>query len=442
MKPFSLSPGAAFALERLESRGYEAYAVGGCVRDSLLGTTPHDWDLTTSATPEETEAAFADCRLIDIGKKHGTVAVLYRGEQLEITTYRTDGDYADNRHPSSVTFSRNLRDDLARRDFTVNAMAYHPVRGLVDLFGGEEDLRAGIIRCVGDAKTRFREDGLRILRAVRFASVLGFSVEAQTAEAIHGGLPLLRNIARERVREEWSRLLCGKAAPEILRDFSDLVCELFPEAIPAVTYPLRTETHCFGLWDHTVEAIAAAPEDLLIRLALFFHDLGKPQVCVGTPKGDRFPDHQKAGSEFADRAMRRMRYDNASRREVVALVLQHDASLPQTEAGIRRLLTELSPETLKRLLILKRCDRLAHAPAYRSPHPEVEKAEELLRLILERGDCYSLRDLAVTGEDLIRAGFAPGKELGRLLERLLGAVVDGVVPNDKAALLEYAETQK
>lgn len=438
MKPLSLSPGAAFALERLENRGYEAYAVGGCVRDSLLGKTPHDWDLTTSATPEETAGAFSDCRVIDTGMKHGTVTVLYRGEPLEITTYRTDGVYSDNRHPASVTFSRNLRDDLARRDFTVNAMAYHPERGLVDLFGGRSDLAAGLIRCVGNAEERFREDGLRILRAVRFASVLAFSIEPETAAAVRRCLPLLSNIAHERVREEWNRLLCGKAAPDVLRVFADLVCAVFPEAAPAVTCPQNTAAHCYGVWDHTLAAIACAPDDLTVRLALFFHDLGKPRVRIETPEGDRFPKHQEVSAQIADRAMRRLRYDNATREEVVTLIRKHDAPLRPTEAGVRRLLTELSPATLDRLLTVKRCDRSAHAPGYRDPHPEVEATERLARLILERGDCISLHTMALTGDDLIRAGFCPGKELGQLLLRLFDEVVEGSLPNEKQALLDRA----
>ena len=260
MKPISLSRGAKFAIARLESRGYEAYAVGGCVRDSLLGQAPHDWDLTTNATPDETAAAFADCRVVETGKKHGTVTVLDRGEPLEITTYRRDGAYADNRHPVSVTFSKTLSDDLSRRDFTVNAMAYHPSRGLVDLFGGKEDLQNGVIRCVGNAETRFHEDGLRILRAIRFASVLDFSLEAETARAIHICVFLLDNIARERIREEWTKLLLGKAADRILRDYPDVISEIFPEVVPS---PL--DIH-----------ICDAPADPVIRLTLFLYGWTTP----------------------------------------------------------------------------------------------------------------------------------------------------------------------
>ena len=429
MKPIFLSPGAAFAIERLESLGYEAYAVGGCVRDSLLGIPPHDWDLTTNATPVQTAAAFTDCRVIETGMKHGTVTVLYRGEPLEITTYRLDGDYTDNRHPASVTFSKLLPDDLARRDFTVNAMAYHPERGLVDLWGGKDDLARGLIRCVGDAPTRFREDGLRILRAVRFASVLRFSLEAETDYAVHSLVSLLDNIARERIREEWNKLLLGGAVSDILRTYPDVTAQIFPEAVSAMGCPQNTETHCFDVYEHTLAALAAAPPDLTVRLALFFHDLGKPSVRVASPDGDRFPGHPEVSAAIADAAMRRLRYDNATREEVVALVRLHDAVIQPTEREIRRLLCELSPASVLRLLEVKRCDRVGHAPAHRQALPEVSEIPAVMQGILDRGDCLSLRQLAVDGRDLIAIGIPAGKAVGAVLNRLLDAVIDGELPN-------------
>lgn len=396
MKPISLSRGAKFAIERLESRGYEAYAVGGCVRDSLLGQVPHDWDLTTNATPDETAAAFADCRVIETGKKHGTVTVLYRGEPLEITTYRLDGAYADNRHPASVTFSKTISDDLCRRDFTVNAMAYHPTRGLVDLFGGKDDLQNGMIRCVGDATTRFHEDGLRILRAVRFASVLDFSLESETARAIHACVSLLGNIARERIREEWTKLLLGKAADRILRDYPNVILEIFPEVVPS---PLNI-------------SLSDAPADAATRLTLFLYGW---TTDVG-----------------ADAALLRLRYDNATREEVGTLLRLIEIPIEPTEAAVRRLLTELSPETLDRLLCVKRCVGIP-APA---------EIATIAQTILSRGDCLSLRALAVNGNDLMKLGFPAGKPIGEILNRLLDGVIDGTLPNKKAALLNAAKKWK
>ena len=391
MEPIFLSRGAKFAIERLESRGYEAYAVGGCVRDSLLGTAPHDCDLTTRATPNQTAAAFADCRIIETGMKHGTVTVLYKGEAIEITTYRLDGDYPDNRHPASVTFSESLADDLARRDFTVNAMAYHPVRGLVDLFGGKDDLRRGVIRCVGDAVTRFHEDGLRILRAVRFASVLDFSLENETSRAVHACVSLLDNIARERIREEWNKLLLGTAADRILREYTDVVSQIFPNVAPP---PL-------------VIRIADAPTDLITRLTLFFYAYGLD----------------------ADAAMRRLRYNNASREEVVSLLRFAEAPVEPTEASVRRLLASLSPEVFRRLTDVKRGIGF----------PVSETVSVIAETILSRGDCLSLRTLAVDGKDLMEIGIPEGKPLGDVLNRLLDSVMNGDLPNEKAALLSAAK---
>jgi len=398
MEPLSLPNGAKFALERLESRGYEAYVVGGCVRDSLLGLSPHDWDLTTNATPDETAAAFSDCRLIDYGKKHGTVTVLFHGEPLEITTYRLDGVYTDNRHPASVTFSKTLADDLARRDFTVNAMAYHPARGLVDLFGGANDLARRAIRCVGNAETRFEEDGLRILRAVRFASALDFSLEPETRRAVHARVALLDHIARERIREEWSKLLLGKSPAKILSAYPDVVAR----AIPAFAGAGRVDP----------AALSAAPNDLIIRLSVLFH--------VYLSKENRL--------ETADRAMRDLRYDNAAREETLAVLELTGTDMDPAEAAVRRLLVSHAPQTLKRALEAKRCLGI----------PFSEKIPAVLETVLARGDCVALRDLAVNGRDLMSAGIPAGKPVGAVLNRLFEAVVEGDLPNRKDALLRAA----
>ena len=398
MEPLSLPNGAKFALERLESRGYEAYVVGGCVRDSLLGLSPHDWDLTTNATPDETAAAFSDCRLIDYGKKHGTVTVLFHGEPLEITTYRLDGVYTDNRHPASVTFSKTLADDLARRDFTVNAMAYHPARGLVDLFGGANDLARRAIRCVGNAETRFEEDGLRILRAVRFASALDFSLEPETGRAVHARVALLDHIARERIREEWNKLLLGKSPAKILSAYPDVAAR----AIPAFAGAGRVDP----------AALSAAPNDLIIRLSVLFH--------VYLSKENRL--------ETADRAMRDLRYDNAAREETLAVLELAGADMDPAEAAVRRLLVSHAPQTLKRALEAKRCLGI--------PFPE--KIPAVLETVLARGDCVALRDLAVNGRDLMNAGIPAGKPVGAVLNRLFEAVVEGDLPNRKDALLRAA----
>ena len=284
MDLINLSPAAEAALQRLEQNGFEAYAVGGCVRDSLLGRTPNDWDLTTNARPEEILACFPDCRPVETGRRHGTITVLWEGEPLEITTYRRDGAYADNRHPVQVTFSDTVEDDLARRDFTVNAMAYHPGRGLCDPFGGKKDLRGRVIRCVGEPVTRFCEDGLRILRAVRFAATLEFAIAPDTANAVRDCRALLDNIARERVRIEWDKLLLGAGAVPVLRAFPEIVGQIFPEVTPCFGFAQNSRYHCFDVWEHPLAALEYAKADHIVRLALFFHDIGKPAV---SPYRDR-----------------------------------------------------------------------------------------------------------------------------------------------------------
>ena len=392
MKPISLSPGAAFAIDRLENLGFECYAVGGCVRDSLLGQSPNDWDLTTSATPPEMIAAFADCRVIETGAKHGTITVLYKKEPLEITTFRQDGDYADNRHPTSVTFSKTVNDDLSRRDFTVNAMAYHPEKGLIDLFGGQEDLRAGVIRCVGNAETRFHEDGLRILRAVRFASALGFDLEENTSHAVRNCAFLLDGIAKERIREEWNKLLLGKTPAVILHDYPEVVARFLPEILP--------------LAPQTLDFLAVPPLDLSLRLSLLFKS-----------------------AKDARGALDRLRYDRDTQEKTVALCELQEKPLDLTEVGLRRLLRDHPAETVARLLAVSECKG-----------KETHEAKELLQTILLRGDCISLSALAVGGNDLIALGIPAGKQVGALLDDLLDRVIDGSLPNEKAALLTAAKT--
>jgi tRNA nucleotidyltransferase (CCA-adding enzyme) len=258
-------------LKRLSENGREAYAVGGCVRDSLLGLTPNDWDVATSALPEETERIFADCRVIETGLKHGTVTILSGGMPIEVTTYRIDGAYSDGRHPDDVSFTRNLKDDLARRDFTVNALAYNPESGLADCFGGRQDLADGIIRCVGDADIRFREDGLRILRALRFSSVLGFSIESRTAESALRNRDLLDRIAGERIQAEFTKLLCGRGAAEVLRKFREIIAQFIPEIRPSFGFDQHNPHHSYDVWEHVLHSVNAVTPEPVLRLTMFLH---------------------------------------------------------------------------------------------------------------------------------------------------------------------------
>lgn len=438
MNPIQIPPAAGEALRRLEAGGYEAYAVGGCVRDALLGRKPNDWDLTTNARPQEVLAVFSDCRTVETGLRHGTVTVLLDGEPLEITTYRRDGAYADNRHPVQVTFSDTVEDDLARRDFTVNAMAYHPVRGLCDPYGGQADLRAGLIRCVGDPATRFHEDGLRILRAVRFAAVLNFSVDPATDRAVRDCRGLLGNIARERVRVEFDKLLTGAGCVPVLRTYPEIVVEILPEIAPCFGFRQNSRYHCYDVWEHTLAALAVSVPDLAVRLTLLFHDIGKPATYTEDARGGHFRGHAKVSVELARAAMERLRYDKATEARVLELVRIHDLPLPAEDRQIKRLMMRLSEEDIARLREVQRCDRLAHHPDYRELPPAWYSLPEKIAAIRASHACLSLRTLAVNGRDLMALGVPPGPEIGCLLQSLLDAVVDGTLPNDRNALLERA----
>lgn len=432
------SAGAEFAMKRLQAHGFQAYAVGGCVRDSLLGRKPNDWDLTTNALPHETAACFADHRIIETGMKHGTIAILHEGELLEITTYRLDGDYEDNRHPISVTFSKELRDDLSRRDFTVNAMAYHPNHGVVDCFDGQNDLNNGIIRCVGDPKTRFEEDGLRILRAIRFASVLGFSLEEKTAHAVHACKALLKNIASERIREEFCKLLCGKRAVPILREFADVVAVFLPELSRSFGFDQKSKYHCYDVWEHTLHALEEnADGDLTVRLGILFHDVGKPDVFTEDEKGGHFPGHAERSIVLTDAALKRLRFDNATRELILKLVKYHDIPLIPEEKHVKRAILRFGEAGLSALLEIQRCDRLAHHPNYIDLPDYHSQIPKIVEKIIAENACLSLKSLAIKGDDLIALGFKPGKEIGEQLQILLDAVIDGAFPNDKNALLEF-----
>ncbi len=428
------------AIARLEHAGYEAFAVGGCVRDTLLGRVPNDWDITTSALPAETVAVFADCRTMEIGLKHGTLTVILNGMPLEITTYRHDGEYADNRHPVSVTFTHRVEDDLSRRDFTVNAMAYHPTRGLVDLFGGREDICRGIIACVGDPTTRFGEDGLRILRAIRFASVLDFSIDKKTADAVHNCRHLLRNIAAERIREELCKLICGKGAERVLRDFSDVIAEIIPELGACVGFEQNSRYHCFDVYEHSIRALGySRSTDLVTRLAILLHDVGKPLCYTEDENGGHFKGHGDAGTELTAEIMRRLRFDNATAESVTALVRYHDRDIPAEPRSVKRLMRKLSDENILRLMEIKRCDRVTHAPAYNTPSQNLVLIPELMRQIRADNECFSLKDLAVNGHDLLALGFSGGHALGIALNSLLEDVIDGKLPNTREALLQAAK---
>ena len=421
-------------LQQLEEAGFEGWCVGGCVRDHLLGRRPGDWDLTTSALPEETLALFGE-RAIPTGLQHGTVTIPTDLGPVELTTFRVDGEYQDHRRPDAVRFTCSLEEDLKRRDFTINAMAINRRGELRDPFSGREDLKAGLLRSVGEAERRFEEDALRILRGLRFSSALGFSIEGETARAIREKRELLREIAAERIWAEFSKLLCGPDAVETLRRFPEVVGVFAPELLEMQGFEQHNPHHCYTVWEHTLHAMEQVPGDLILRLTLLLHDMGKPRVFRLDETGrGHFRGHQRESAKMADGLLRRLRCDRKTRETVLLLVEEHDCIIERTESGLLHALHRFGEEDLRRLLAIKRADNLAQAPAYRGMQEEISRAEEILEKLLAEGACYSIKQLAVSGKDLLALGLR-GEALGKALEALLEEVLSQRLPNQREALL-------
>ena len=438
---FQLPAPVGEVLARLAAAGFEAWCVGGCVRDTLLGKRPFDWDVATSARPEETRAVFAGERLVEVGAAHGTIALVPpEGHPIEITTFRSDGEYTDARHPDSVTFSRRLEDDLSRRDFTVNAMAYHPDQGLVDLFHGREDLEQGLLRCVGDPARRFQEDALRILRCLRFASQLGFAIEEATGAALWEEKGRLQTLSHERVREELTKLLCGENAAPVLREYAGILFTLLPELAPMKGCAQETPYHCFDVWEHTLHALEHAPADAALRWAALLHDTGKPARKTFSPDGvAHFYGHPPESGRVARRVLTRLRFSKREAEWIASLVDHHEDAMPMGEKALKRLLGQHGEAFVFTLFQLQEADLSAKAPGvFQRRLPDLEGSRARARAILERGDCLTLGDLALSGEDLKALGIPPGPEMGSLLRRLLDAVQEGGVPNQAAALERLA----
>ena len=425
-------------IHTLEAAGYEAYAVGGCVRDALLGLTPDDWDITTSAEPEEVKALFS--RTIDTGIKHGTVTVRLNGKSFEVTTYRIDGKYEDGRHPEEVTFTKSLEEDLKRRDFTINAMAVNDRTGIVDLFGGQEDLKAGIIRCVGDPMERFSEDALRMMRAVRFAAKLDFSIEEKTKKSISILKDNLRKVSAERIQVELTKLITSNH-PEMMRTLYEtgLTSVFFPEWDVAMVCGQNTKHHCFTVGEHTIEVMKHVRNDKIMRLAALLHDIGKPGMKRTDKKGhDHFQGHPQLSDVMADNILRRLKYDNDTIKKVCMLVRYHDERPALNPRSIRRCMREMNLD-FDDLFELKRADIAGQSDFMREEKlAAVDKFEKLYHENLEAGNCTDKKQLAVNGGDLIKAGVDKGPEMGRVMEKLLDDVIDEPSANTKETLLSRA----
>lgn len=428
------------AINLLQSAGFEAYAVGGCVRDSLLGKTPNDWDITTSAKPEDMKSVFADFHCIDTGIKHGTVTVVIDGEPLEITTFRLDGEYEDNRHPKSVTFTSNLGADLGRRDFTVNAMAYSKMTGTVDLFGGQNDLKNGIIRCVGDPDRRFNEDALRILRALRFASALDFEIEEKTAQSLLKNCALLGNISEERIAKELLKLVCGKGAKRILTDFAPVLFEILPELQPMYKNSHDNPHHCYDIYEHTLIAVESIDPEPTLRFAMLLHDCGKPAVKKFDENGvAHFYGHQRISAEISAQILARLKVSNKFRDEILFLVSNHDRwELYENTEKMPRYLSKFGLDGVLKLLKVMRADVLAQSPEYRYRLDQIADAEEIAKNLAAQKPCLSLSELQINGRTLMDIGIPQGRKLGAVLAQLLDEVIDGVTKNTQEALTTRA----
>ena len=434
-------PKAQYIIDTITAAGYEAYVVGGCVRDSVLGRKPQDWDITTSAKPDQVKKLFF--RTIDTGLKHGTVTVILERECFEVTTYRIDGKYEDSRHPKEVRFTPNLEEDLKRRDFTVNAMAYNEERGLVDIFGGMEDIRTGVIRCVGDPLERFNEDALRMLRAIRFSAQLGYVIDDATREGIRCLAPTLKNISAERIQTELVKLLVS-SNPDYLRAAYELGVTkvFFPEFDIAMETEQKHPHHKYSVGEHTLHSLKSVKPDKKMRLAMLLHDIGKPATLTIDAEGvTHFHDHPAVSEKMAKEFLHRLKFDNDTLHTVCKLILYHDYGngLEPNMRIVRRAVNKIGEEAFPALFEIKRADVLAQSDYLQKEKLElIDRWQQLYEEMREQKQCVSLKDLAVTGTDLIEAGWEPGKELGEVLKKLLEFVLEQPDCNTKEILLAEA----
>lgn len=435
--------GANDVMTILALDGFESYVVGGCVRDSLLGLEPHDWDICTNAAPQEVLKVFAKrgIKTIETGIKHGTVTVLMNGIGYEVTTYRIDGSYSDGRHPDNVSFTASLREDLSRRDFTMNAMAYAEVPGLIDPFGGEKALRDRVISCVGNSSDRFGEDALRIMRALRFASTYSFRIDRDTDAAIHQLAPTLCRVSPERINAELCRLLCGPGVLDVLLNYSDVITAIIPEMAPCVGFEQNNPYHQYNVYDHIAHAVANYKgNDISIKVALLLHDIGKPQCYTEDARGGHFHGHGIPSRDLADAVTKRLRFDNKTRSEASELVLYHDAVIEPTPKTVRRWLNKIGKERFCQLLCVRMADIRAHAVSTQASRlARCSALGTLAEEVAAKEQCFSLKDMALNGKDILALGVPEGVQIGAILNALLEEVISGDLPNDHDSLVERAK---
>lgn len=425
----------------LNTHNYEAFIVGGCVRDSVIGLTPHDWDICTNAKPEEIKKCFENFNTFDSGIKHGTISVVLDGEVFEVTTYRIDGTYSDNRRPDSVSFTSDITQDLARRDFTINAMAYNEQSGLIDPYGGRNDLSDKIIKCVGNPDFRFNEDALRIIRALRFASVYNFEIDDETAKSIHKNADLLNNIAVERISVELNKLLSGNGAEKILNNYRDVIAVFIPEIKPMFDYNQHTKHHNRDLWHHITYAVKSIDNSPLLRMSMLLHDIGKPKACKRDGDGTcHFKGHPKYSAEMAETILRRLKYSNDFIETCITIIKYHDVRFSGSKCQLRHVMSAIGDKNVELLLKIQRADIMAQ-----SDYKHKEKLEKLnlacktYKEILADKDCFTLKQLKINGNDIKNLGVSEGIKIGKILKILLGLVIEDKIENEKSALIKKAE---
>lgn len=432
----------SFIINTLNQNGFECFVVGGCVRDSLSNKFVNDWDFTTNATPDEIENCFSDFKTIDIGKKFGTICVVINDENYEITTYRTEEDYTDMRHPQSVSFSKNLKDDLSRRDFTINAMAYNDTVGLVDEYDGLTDLKYGVIRCIGNPDERFSEDALRILRALRFASVFGYSIEPQTSDSIIRNKDKLSSISSERIVKELSKLLCGNYVDFVLRRYKEVIAVIIPEISIMFNFDQHSLHHNKDLWRHTVSAVKNTPPDELLRTVMLLHDLGKPMTVSCDNDGHcHFHNHPKLSSAMAKTILKRLKYPVNFINTACLLIENHDNRLVPTPQCVKQCMNSIGKDNTSKLLSIQRADIMAQSMYKRKEKINTLDAVQCeFERVVTDNECFSLDTLAVNGKDIIHLGVSKGETIGFVLNTLLDKVINDEVENEHSALIAIAET--
>ncbi len=422
--------------DMLTKSGYEAYFVGGCVRDEIMGRAVNDYDITTNALPEQMKEVFKGFKTILTGEKHGTVTVVSEGENIEVTTYRIDGEYEDARHPESVYFTPCVKEDLARRDFTINAICFN--KEFVDPFGGIEDIKNKIIRTVGESDKRFCEDALRIMRALRFSAVLGFEIEAETKKSIFKNKELLKKVSAERLFSEFSKLIMGDFAENVLLEYGQVLGVFIPEILPCIGFDQKNKYHVYDVYTHIVRSVSESEKDLTIRLGMFFHDIGKPQVFTFDGESGHFKGHDKKSAEIAKEVLTRLKVDNKTKNIVTELVGEHQREIIPQKKYVKRFLAKFNYEFFDLLMKVKTADTKAHSSLAKGNLEIIEKLKIIKNEIEHTGECVSVKTLNINGNDLIKMGITDGKTIGKILKSLLEKVIDGEIENKKEDLLKNA----